>query len=82
MARRSDSSCPNFINAGAFFLLSLCLAAPSPTRAFDLKVKWDKVTQNTGNQPVTIAQYVVHHGTRSRGTANHPSEGSFKYDLG
>ena len=80
MARRSDRIGLNFINAGLFFFLSLCLAAPSPTRAFDIKVKWDKVTQNTGNQPVTVAQYRVHFGARSRGTAIHPSEGSFQYD--
>jgi len=57
------------------------LAHPLPGQAFDVKVSFSPVTQDTADQPVTIAQYVLHYGTRSRGVISHPSETSFAYDL-
>ncbi len=64
---------------GLLALSILCLLS-SQAAAFDVRISWEAVTQNTSGQPATIDHYVLYYGNKSRGVVAHPAEGGLSYD--
>ena len=56
------------------------LVLSSQAAAFDVRILWDAVTQNSNDQPVTISHYVLYYGNVSRGVVAHPAEAALSYD--
>ena len=56
------------------------LVLSSQAAAFDVRIRWEAVTQNTNDQAVAISHYVLYYGNISRGVVAHPAEAPLSYD--